>query len=115
MQLGCQRLSPEQRQLGEAIIDHLNEHGYLEDPLEELAGPLGADMGRLKEALRDIQQLDPPGIGARNLQATLASLEELRIRIVGQDTGGSYGRTVIADAGTGRMEIRAVRIEERIL
>ena len=55
------------------------------------------------------------GIGARNLQATLASLEELRIRIVGQDTGGSYGRTVIADAGTGRMEIRAVRIEERIL
>src|SRR3989338_6363644 len=29
MQLGCQPLSEEQRRLGEAVINHLDEHGYL--------------------------------------------------------------------------------------
>lgn len=55
------------------------------------------------------------GIGARNLETALCVLRELRIRLLGQDTGGSYGRTLLVDAATGRMEIRAVRIEQRIL
>jgi chemotaxis protein CheD len=55
------------------------------------------------------------GIGARNLQVTLEALARLRIPIRGSDTGGSHGRTIAVDAGTGRMEVRAVRVEERIL
>ena len=55
------------------------------------------------------------GIGARNLRATLETLERLGIQVAGRDTGGSYGRTVFVDGATGRMAIRAVRIDEHVL
>lgn len=71
IQLGCLAISEELRKLGERIIEHLDEHGYLEGTLEELATELGADSAQLEEALRSIQQLDPPGVGARDLRECL--------------------------------------------
>jgi chemotaxis protein CheD len=59
--------------------------------------------------------VEPRRVGARNLQATLAILEQFRIPVISQDTGGSYGRTLIVDAATGRMRVRAVRLEEKVL
>ena len=70
-QLGCQQLSDEQRRLTEAIIQQLDEDGYLRTALEELAEGLAAPVNELEEALAIVQDLDPPGVGARNLQECL--------------------------------------------
>jgi len=55
------------------------------------------------------------GIGARNLRAALSTLERLGIPVAARDVGGAYGRTIVVEGATGRMEVRAVRVEERIL
>ena len=71
MQLGCQAASEELRRLGELILRHLSEHGYLDMTLEELAAEAAVDLRRLGEALALIQRLDPPGVGARDLRECL--------------------------------------------
>ena len=89
--------------------------------VEELRGCGAADERLLAKVAGAAQMFqyehksEAEGIGARNLRATLEALERLQIEVAGSDTGGSYGRTVVVDAATGRMEIRAVRIEHRIL
>jgi RNA polymerase sigma-54 factor len=55
----------------EAIIGNLNDDGYLEGTLEEIAalGPWSAET--VEKAMEIIHQLDPTGIGARSLQECL--------------------------------------------
>jgi len=55
------------------------------------------------------------GIGARNLRAALSTLERFGIPVAARDVGGAYGRTIVVEAGSGRMEVRGVRVDERIL
>ena len=71
LQLGCQHLSDEDRRLGEVIARHLDENGYLEVPLEELAVESGVSVEQLEAILRIVHQFDPPGIGARDLRECL--------------------------------------------
>lgn len=47
-------------------------------------------------------------IGARNVEATKTKLRELHIRILAEDTGESYGRTVEFYPETGDFVIKAV-------
>ncbi len=75
------RLAPEERAAVHVLIESLNEDGYLNDSLEDIAsGVLGADAGgeqrdalleRLQMALRLLQSLDPPGVGAHDLAECL--------------------------------------------
>ena len=55
----------------EAIIGNLNDEGYLEGTLEEIAalGPWSLEV--VNKALEIVQQLDPTGVGARSLQECL--------------------------------------------
>jgi len=55
------------------LISQLDENGYITTPLEELARSYGKDAtaDEMDEALALVQQLDPPGIGARNLRECL--------------------------------------------
>jgi len=72
------------------LIESLNEHGYLEDPLEELAAGLaGPDALEEQEelvhhftvALRLLQSLEPVGVGARGLAECLTlQLQDLARR-----------------------------------
>jgi len=55
----------------EVIINNLNEDGYLEATIEEVAETAGVDTRTVEEALKVIQDFDPPGVGARNLQECL--------------------------------------------
>ena len=71
MQLGCLQLSEEERRLGEVIIHHLDDSGYLEGSLEELAAEAGTSVEQIEGALRLIHRLDPPGVGARDLRECL--------------------------------------------
>ena len=41
VQLGCLTLSEEDKKLGEAVIQHIDEHGYLEGTLDQLAEEVG--------------------------------------------------------------------------
>ena len=54
-------------------------------------------------------------VGDRNVEASKAKLKELGIPIIAEDTGNSYGRTVIFYPETGDFVIRAVGKEERTI
>ena len=76
-QLGLLDISPDVRDLSEHIIGNLDEAGYLRRDLESIVNDLAFTEGisvereALEEALAVIQQLDPAGVGARNLQECL--------------------------------------------
>ena len=84
------RLSEEDRAALRFLIESLNDDGYLEDTLEALAAGLApGDIEQQEElvhrftvALRLLQNLDPPGVGARTLaeclMLQLRSMQEVR-------------------------------------
>jgi chemotaxis protein CheD len=53
-------------------------------------------------------------IGQRNVLAARETLEELGIRLLGEDVGGSYGRTVEFDLENGEVLLRFVRGKDQL-
>ena len=76
-QLGLRKLSEEQELLSEYILGNIDDDGYLRRELEAIADDLVFSSGleasyeALHEVLMIIQELDPAGVGARNLQECL--------------------------------------------
>lgn len=74
-QVRMSNLSAIDKQIAEAIIDSLDEAGYLCDSLDEilaaLSNELFIEMEDVEVVLKFIQQLDPIGVGARSLQECL--------------------------------------------
>ncbi len=70
-QLGCIPLTESERKLAECLIERLDSNGYLEESLEALSRETGLPEKKLEEALSLVQQLDPPGVGARDLRECL--------------------------------------------
>ncbi|RZJ06886.1 MAG: RNA polymerase factor sigma-54 [Rubrivivax sp.] len=77
-QLAGLSLSPEDRAVLHILIESLNENGYLEDPLDEIAAAFTDDeeereelLDRLRIAHKLLQSMDPAGIGARDLSECL--------------------------------------------
>jgi RNA polymerase sigma-54 factor len=70
-QLRLSHISGPLGQTAEIIINNLNEDGYLQASLDEIAELSEVDVKRAEEALRFIQGLDPSGVGARDLQECL--------------------------------------------
>ena len=58
--------------LARAIINELEETGYLETPLAVIAEATGARLKDVEAALALVQSLDPPGVAARNLEECIA-------------------------------------------
>ncbi len=54
-------------------------------------------------------------VGDRNVEATKAMLQQLKIPILAEDTGQNFGRTVIFYPATGAYHIRAVGKPEYII
>ena len=54
-------------------------------------------------------------MGERNIAATRRALESAGIRVVAEDTGGDYGRSVYLDVATGRVLVRSLRRGDRTL
>ncbi len=85
-QLNLMPLSDRDQTLAALLVDAINEDGYLEQSLEELAEIFPAeyevDPLELSTALKLIQHLDPPGIGARDLAECLA----LQVQALPEDT-----------------------------
>jgi RNA polymerase sigma-54 factor len=80
MQLLMTPLPEVERALADLIVEALDDDGYLTQPLEEILDLLPADItldretlsASLNDALRRVQELDPPGVGARNARECLA-------------------------------------------
>jgi RNA polymerase sigma-54 factor len=72
-QLGYLDIEPEVRALAEYLIYNLDDSGFLNLELRDLARDYGGDAtyAQAEEALALVQKLDPPGIGARNLRECL--------------------------------------------
>ncbi len=84
-QLLGMRLSPEDAAAVAVLIESLNDDGYLDDPLEDIVAQLAEDeadreelLERLQCALKWLQNMDPIGVGARNLGECLS----LQLRVL---------------------------------
>jgi RNA polymerase sigma-54 factor len=71
-QLTIAALDPAKRLIGAALIDAIDEAGYLRIELDELATRLGDKCETVEEVLRVVQGFDPTGVGARDLAECLA-------------------------------------------
>ena len=58
--------------LARIIAEALDETGYLTVEIEQIAELTGAALEQVREALEVVQDLDPPGVGARSLAECLA-------------------------------------------
>lgn len=56
------------RMIGLALIEQLDENGYLSSPLDDVAKALGTTVGDVEKILNLMQSFDPPGIFARDLK-----------------------------------------------
>ncbi len=85
-QISLLPLSERDLTLTRFLIDAINEDGYIEQPLEELAEMLEADeevdILELQTALKHIQHLDPAGVGATSLADCLC----LQLRAMPEET-----------------------------
>jgi len=70
-QLKLSRLTEDEMRVGEQIIGNLDPNGYLAVTLEELSELLSLDVTFIEGVLKKVQEFDPPGIAARNLQECL--------------------------------------------
>ena len=76
-QFHLQHLTEKERQIGDMIIGNLDESGYLRRDIDALADDLAftanimAEPEEIEEVLKKIQELDPPGVGARDLRECL--------------------------------------------
>lgn len=70
-QLNYLDISEETRWYCEFLIGNLDSNGYLAYSLQELAEASGIPYLRLKDSLEIVQELDPPGVAARDLKECL--------------------------------------------
>ncbi|OQX50845.1 MAG: RNA polymerase sigma-54 factor [Candidatus Cloacimonas sp. 4484_209] len=57
--------------IGEYIIDSLNEDGFLDTDVDEIAKVFNVTEEKVTETLKLIQTFDPPGVGSRTLEECL--------------------------------------------
>lgn len=85
-QLKLMPLSERDQSLTLLLVDSINEDGYLEESLEDIAEQMPLELEiealELQTALRHIQHLDPAGVGARNLSECL----QLQLDLMPPDT-----------------------------
>lgn len=87
-QLSVSQIDDHDKKIIGLLIDALDDNGYLAQPLEEIVELLPAELDisldDLETALVQLQHLDEPGLGARNLSECLS----LQLRAMPEDTPG---------------------------
>ncbi len=95
----------------EAIVDALDDDGYLREPLIEVASRLAMSVPELEAVLERVQRLDPAGVAARSLQECLL-IQIGRIRPDGGER--DLAETVIRDHWDGVERMKLDRIAEKL-
>lgn len=70
-QLSLFGFNEEEEKYASILINYIDEDGYIKTDLQEIAKEEQVEVKELEEILPFIQEFDPPGIGARNLQECL--------------------------------------------
>jgi RNA polymerase sigma-54 factor len=70
-QLKLSTIEGRDRLIAEEIIGNIDDDGYLQATVEEIAIQLECSPGRAERVLRAVQEFDPPGVAARSLQECL--------------------------------------------
>ena len=87
-QLRLSRLEPRALGIGEALVDAIDDDGYIKDTLEMVQDCLRPDLEcsieEIESVLRVVQAFDPAGVGARSLGECL----ELQLGQLAPDTPG---------------------------
>ncbi len=73
------------------LVGNLNRYGFLETDIEEIMEQTHADLDSVEYLLEVIQELDPPGIGARNVSESLF----LQLERLGMEN--SLAATIVRD------------------
>lgn len=66
------KLNRDEQKVIEHLIDSLDENGYLRADLNGSANALKVPLEKVEQMLEELQELEPAGIGARNLQECLS-------------------------------------------
>jgi RNA polymerase sigma-54 factor len=90
-QLRLSSLNEADQRIGATIIYNLNDDGYLETPLSELATQLQTDTESVERVLKRVQQFDPPGVAARDLR------ECLRLQLANLGMEQSMATRIVTD------------------
>jgi RNA polymerase sigma-54 factor len=100
------RLEERERAICRAIVDAINDDGYLTEPFDAIAATLKPEIqasdAEIGEMLRVVQTLDPLGVGARTLSECLL----LQLGALAPDTPGLAAARAIA---TNHLELLARR------
>lgn len=92
------------------LVDELVKRGARKNGLRcKIVG--GAQMFEIPGAQKKDSAMavgPPTHIGARNIEAVKNELGKLRIPLLGEDTGGNYGRTVKFNSCTGEVEVSSI-------
>jgi RNA polymerase sigma-54 factor len=87
-QLQLSHLGPRDIAIGQALVEAINDDGYLEGPLADIQAALlpeiKANEAEIETVLHIIQHFDPVGAGARNLSECLC----VQLRMLSEDTPG---------------------------
>ncbi len=76
-QLQMRRMSEEDRKIADYLVGNIDDEGYIRRELSAIVDDLAftqnvfAEEEKLEEVLKYIQELDPPGVGARDLRECL--------------------------------------------
>jgi len=96
-QLEMVRLDARELAVGRAVIDAINDDGYLSEPLDVIGASLKPEIDPTEEEverlLSIVQMLDPPGVGARSVsECLLLQLEQLSPQTPGLTIAKSIAR-----------------------
>jgi len=111
-QLTLLDITPNVLKAASAVVGSLDDDGFFKGSLEEIAALVAVSMAEAEAGLKAVQQLDPPGVGARDLpeamcieMESLGLDEPLLMRIVREhldDVAANHYRKVA----------RALRVDE---
>jgi RNA polymerase sigma-54 factor len=95
-QLGLSKLGEREQRIGAAILDAINDDGYLIEPLEEIAlnlmPELTVQLDEVEQVLKVVQSFDPPGVAARSVGECI----ELQLKQLDPTTPGLETALLIA-------------------
>lgn len=90
------------------LNDMLNRGSSIENIVAKIAG--GAQMFSYGSSCNEVMR-----VGEKNVEAVKQILLQSKIKIVSEDTGLNYGRTIVFDPSNGNLIIRAVGKPEKII
>lgn len=107
------------------IKNNDNKAKFADTGIEELLNQMikaGANKNNLVAKIAGGSQMfnfntnnDTLKVGERNVIATKEKLREIGIRIIAEDTGGNFGRTIILDSEDGSLQVRTIGHGEKTI